>query len=179
MREPADDDVKKLFEEILPDIPKVVRKACLSLGRNPHWIDTDEFAQQIRVLLWKDDYRMLRSFKYDSEPETWMFTIAKRLILHWFRDQGRRESLEDKLSDFFVVQPDHEEKLLSTERVEILRRAISKLTGHDKKLYSLWRQERSRKEISEEMGIKRRSVSVEKAALAKKLRRIIGADYEV
>jgi len=172
-REPANDDVKKLFEDILPDIPKVVRKACLSLGRNPDWMDTGEFAQQIRILLWKNDYHVLRSFKHESEPETWLFTIAKWLILHWLREQDGMESLEDKPPDSFVVQQNQEEKLLSKEREEMLREAVSKLTEHDKKLYGLSRQERSRKEIAEEMRIKKQSVSSERDALMKKLKRIV------
>lgn len=171
--------MQKLFEDIFPDIPMIVRKVCVKLGRDPDRMDVDEFAQRIGVLLWKDDYRLLRSFKHESSQETWLFTITKRNILRWLREQDGIESLEDKAPDSFIVQQDQEEKLLRKERGNILQEVSRKLPGGKQKLLSLWLQERSRKEIAEEMRIKRESVSVEKGELIKKLQRIIREDYEI
>jgi RNA polymerase sigma factor (sigma-70 family) len=124
-------------------------------------------------LLWENDYRALRSFKYEASPETWLFTIAKRHIGSWLRERDRIESLEDMPPDTFTVQPDQDEWLLAKERAEILQAAVRKLTEREQKLYGLLQQGRSVEEIAEGMKIKKRSVSVMKRALIKKLRRII------
>lgn len=178
-REPVSDDVEIFFESVFPVIPKIVRKVCVSLGRDPNQMDLDEFAQRVGVLLLKDDYRLLRSFKRESLPETWRFTIVRRSVLHWFREQNGMESLADNPPDSFIVQPPQEGSLLLNERRKILQVASRKLPSRKQMLLGLWLQETSRGEISEEMGIKRKSVSVEKAELIKMLRGIIREDCAI
>jgi DNA-directed RNA polymerase specialized sigma24 family protein len=95
-QEPVNEDMKEIFEDVFPRIPKVVRNVCVNIGHDPDRMDVDEFAQRIGVLLWKNDYRVLRSFKHESSLETWLFTIAKRRILRWLPEQDRIDSLEDK-----------------------------------------------------------------------------------
>ena len=41
---PATDDIQKFFEDMFPDIPTIVRKVCVKLGRDPDRMDVDEFA---------------------------------------------------------------------------------------------------------------------------------------
>jgi RNA polymerase sigma factor (sigma-70 family) len=170
---PEINDAEEFFESIFPVIPKIVHKGCISLGRDPNQMDVDELAQRIGVLLWKDDYRVLRSFKRESLVETWLFTIAKRKIMRWLREQDGMESLEGKPPDSFIIQQHQEERLLLDERRKILQTAATKLSGRKQELLGLWLQERSREETAEEMGIQRKSVSVEKANLIKALQRII------
>jgi DNA-directed RNA polymerase specialized sigma24 family protein len=115
-RKPASDDVEKFFEAIFPVISKIARKVCISLGRDPNQMDLDEFARRIGVLLWEDNYQLLCSFKGESSLETWLFTIAKRNILRWLREQDGVESLEDEPPGSFNAQPYIEEMLLQKER---------------------------------------------------------------
>lgn len=178
-QEPANDDVEKLFQEAFPIIPTVVRQACASLHHYPDRTEIDSFAQRIRFLLWEDDYQVLRSFKAESSPETWLFTIAKRNIQRWLRERDEFESLEYLSPDFLIVQPKLEEWLLSKERKELLQAAVRKLTEHDQKLLGLWRQERSVGEIAEVMGIKKRSVSREINAVIKRLQEIIRREWAI
>jgi RNA polymerase sigma factor (sigma-70 family) len=173
-REPAGDDMGKLFKNIYPDVSEVVRKVCIRLGRHPDQVDVDEIVQRMAYSFWKDDYRALRSFKRDSSLETWLFSIAKREVPHWLREQNRTESLEGKPSDSFIVRQRQEEWLLAKERKEKVREAVSKLTEHDQKLYGLLCQELSMEEIAQEMKVKSRSVSVMKWLLIKRLQKIIG-----
>jgi RNA polymerase sigma factor (sigma-70 family) len=136
-------------------------------------VDVDEFAQRIGILLWKGNYRVLRSFRRESSLETWLFTIAKRNILRWLRETNWMESLEDKPQGSFIVQQEQEERLLVDERRKILQAASRKLSGRKQRLLGLWRQEKSRREIAEEMGLKRKSVTVEKVELVKMLQRVV------
>jgi RNA polymerase sigma factor (sigma-70 family) len=178
-RETASNDVEKFFEVIFPVIPRIVRKACISLGRDPNQVDVDEFTQRIGILLWKGNYRVLRSFRRESSLETWLFTIAKRNILRWLRETNWMESLEDKPPESIFIQPPQEGSLLLDERRKILQVASCKLSSRKRKLLVLWRQERSRRETAEELGIKIKSVTVEKVELVKMLQRVIREDCAV
>jgi len=176
-QESANDDVERLFlQEMVPAIPKVVGQVFAKLGRHPDPAEADRFAQRIRVLLWENDYRVLRSFKRQSAPETWLFTIAMRHIRRWLRGRDGIVSLDDMPSDSFTVQPDQEESLLEKERDEILLAARAKLTKREQEMFDLWWSGLSIEDIAEKMRIKRRSASVRKRTLIKKLQRIIGEE---
>jgi RNA polymerase sigma factor (sigma-70 family) len=172
-QELANYDADKFFQHIIPVIPSVVRKVCANVGHYPDQTEVDSFAQRIAYLLWKDDYRVLRTFKREASPETWLFTIARRHILQWLSDRNKIVSLDDLPAEVFVVQQDQEKSLLSKEREKMLQEAVNNLTVHDQKLFGLLRRELSMEKIADEMGIKRRSASVMKRVLIVKLRRII------
>jgi RNA polymerase sigma factor (sigma-70 family) len=166
--------LEKLFENIFLEIPEVVRRVCVRLGRHPDQVDVDEITQRVAYSLWKDDYQALRSFKHESLLETWLFSIVKRSILRWVQEQDGIESLEDKPPDSFIVRHRQEEGLLAKERKERVWEAVSKLTEHDQKLYGLLCRELSIEEIAEETKVKSRSVSVMKRVLIKRLQKLMG-----
>jgi RNA polymerase sigma factor (sigma-70 family) len=170
----ADSDAEKLFlQTVIPIIPTVVRKVCAYLGRYTDETEVAGFSQQIKFLLWENNYRVLRSFKQKSSLETWLFSIAKRSIRRWLRERDKMESLEQLPPDALIVQPKLEEWLLSKERQEILQAAVCELTPHDQKLFGLWRNGQSIGEIAIEMKIRNRSVSRELNVVIKKLQEII------
>jgi RNA polymerase sigma factor (sigma-70 family) len=177
LEEPANYDVEKYFQHIISIIPSVVCKVCANLGQYPDQEEVESYAQQIAYLLWKDDYHVLRNFKRESAPETWLFTIIRRQILQSFKERKRLESLEAVPPEYFQVQHDQEKKLLLREREEVLQEAVDTLTSHDQKLFDLLRQEMSTEKIADEMGVKRRSASVMKRVLIVKLKRIIREKY--
>jgi RNA polymerase sigma factor (sigma-70 family) len=177
LQEPANYDVEKYFQHIITIIPAVVRKVCANLGHYPDQEEIDSFVQQIVYLLWQDDYRVLRNFKHEAAPETWLFTIIRRQILQSIREGKKLESLEAVPPEYFQVEHDQEKKLLLKEREEVLQDAVDTLTSHDQKLFGLLRQELSTEKIADEMGIKRRSASVMKRILIVKLKRIIREKY--
>ncbi|MGE0886230.1 MAG: sigma-70 family RNA polymerase sigma factor [Blastocatellales bacterium] len=172
-QEPTSSDMEKLFLDILPEIPIAVRKACRNLGHHSDQIEFDGLVQRIILLLLDNDFHTLRSFNNGSQPQTWLFTIARRYILLRLREHGRMVSLDDMPFDSFTVQPDQEEWLLSKEREEMLQAIVCKLTKREQELFSLWRQGSSVAEMAEQMNVKKRSASVMKRALVKKLQRLI------
>jgi RNA polymerase sigma factor (sigma-70 family) len=135
--------------------------------------DRDDVVQRIVLLLIDDNYRVLRSFDHCSRPQTWLYTIVRRHILLRLRDKGSTVSLDDVSSDFFTVQPDQEQWLLTKEREELLQTAVSNLTKREQMLFGLIRQGLDAEKVGEEMKIKRRSASVMKRLLIKKLQRIV------
>jgi len=176
-QEEVKNDVENLFlQNIHLIIPKVVRQACASLGHYPDQAEIDDYVQEINELLLEDNRRVLRSFHHRSKPETYLYTIARRRIIHRLRRRSGIKKLDDMRPDssIFIVQPDQEKKLLAKEMEAILWEAFSELTERERKLLSLWLQERSIEEIAKEMGVKKRSVSRRIIAVTEKLRRIIG-----
>jgi RNA polymerase sigma factor (sigma-70 family) len=165
--------VERLFSDLFPIIPKVVSQACANLGYHPDQMGSDDLVQGIILLLIADEYRVLRSFDRRSQPQTWLYTIARRYILRRLLEQGRIVSLDDLLPDTFKISLDPDEQLLSKEKGKILHAAAGKLTEREQKLFGLLRQGLSVEEIAVEMKVKRRSASVMKRNLIKKLQRII------
>jgi RNA polymerase sigma factor (sigma-70 family) len=166
--------VEKLFQDIFHIIPTVVGQVCAKLDYHLDQTEIDRFAQRIRFLLWKNDYRLLRSFKRRSSPETWLFAVAKWRIRRWLRERERGMSLAEAPPGSLTVQPDLDEWLYSMEKEEMLRAAESELPERERTLLDLLRQGLSIEEIAEEMKIKRRSVAVMKRNLIVKLQKIIG-----
>src|SRR6266508_2844005 len=161
-QEYVNDDVESMIlQDICPIIPKVVGQACAGLGRYPGQTELEDFVQDINELLLEDDRHVLRSFDHHSKPQTWLYTIARRHILHQLQGRSKMESLDDMPPDssIFIVQPDQEKRLLAKEMEAILKAAFSKLTEHERKLLAMRLHGRSIEEIAQEMGIKKRSVS--------------------
>jgi RNA polymerase sigma factor (sigma-70 family) len=170
---PANSEIENLFLDIIPLIPAVVRQACLSLNHYPDQMEFDGLCQRIVLLLMDKDFHTLRSFDNRSEPQTWLFTIAKRLILRRLKEQKRELPLEDLPPDSFTTQPVLEEKLIWEEEEKLLQAAVGKLTKRERKLFGLILQGLKAEEIAKEMRIKKESVYPEKNALIKKLQNII------
>lgn len=169
---PVISEIEQLFLDIISQIPPAARQACQSLNHHPNQMEFDGFVSRIVMLLLDNDFHTLRSFDNRSEPQTWLFTIAKRLIMRRLKDQKRELPLEDLPPDSFTTQPDQEEKLISQENGKWLLVAVSELTEHERTLFDLILQGAKAQEIAKEMGIKKESVYPKKSALIKKLQKI-------
>lgn len=176
--ETAISEIEKLFEDIIPDIPPAVRQACRSLNHHPGEMEFDGLCQRMALLLMDNDFHTLRLFGNRSEPQTWLFTIAKRYILRLLQKQKREVHLEDLPPDSFTTHPDQEERLISEEREKLLQAAVGKLTEHERKLFYLIAQGLKAEEIAKELRINNKSVYKEKNRLIKKLRRLIEETWE-
>jgi RNA polymerase sigma-70 factor (ECF subfamily) len=168
-------DIEQLFLDAIPLIPPVVRQACQSLNHHPNPLEFDGFVSRIVMLLLDNDFHTLRSFDNRSELQTWLFMIAKRLILRRLKAQKRELPLEDLPPDSFTTQPVQKEKLIWEEEEKLLQAAIGKLTERERKLLDLILQGVEAEEIAKEMGIKKESVYAKKSALIKKLKRLFNA----
>lgn len=170
--ETAISENEQLFLDIVPQIPIAVRQACQSLNHHPNQMEFDGFVSRIMMLLLDNDFHTLRSFSNGSKPQTWLFTIAKRLIIRRLKAQKRELPLEDFSPDSFTAQPDQEEKLISEENGKRLFAAVNKLIERERKLFHLILQGAKAEEIAKEMRIKKESVYPKKSALIKKLQKI-------
>ena len=175
---PADSirDVKELFDSLRPRIRTTVEQACASLDPHPQPANLDDFVEEIDLLLRENDYARLRSFRHDSAPETWLFTMAKRHIGKQLRRQRKLVGLDDLPPSSFTSEPDQEKKVILEEVVSIILDSQSHLTPGEKRLFILLREDKSDMEIAETLKIKKESVWRKKSIPFKKIRKIIGQD---
>ena len=172
-----DSDTAKLFADILLDIPGVVDQACRSLGYRPSQMDFDDIVQEVILLLIKDDYYYLRSFKHLSSPQTWLFTIVRRHLCRQLRRHGRETLLSDLQADSLSFQPEQESKLIDEARTKQLSVALSRLTVREQRLFHLLcRDELSASDVAREIGIKTESVYRERIVIIAKIRKMIHSE---
>jgi RNA polymerase sigma factor (sigma-70 family) len=166
-----------LFEEILPDIPYVVRRACHSLGYHPCQMVFEDLVQRIILLLIDKDYYKMRSFKHFSSPQIWLFTVARHYLVRQLHRQNREVGLEAISTDFLLLQPEQENLLIAGERAKQLSVAVGRLTTREERLFRLLcRDDLSASEIAEELGIRTESVYSKRFALVRKIGEMIRSE---
>jgi RNA polymerase sigma factor (sigma-70 family) len=170
-------DPARLFEEIFPDMPNVIYKACHSLRYYPCQMVFEDVVQQIILLLIDNDYYNLRSFKRFSSPQVWLFMVARHYLIRQIHKQKREVSLEDTSPDFLSLRPEQENLLIAEERARQLSIVVSRLTDREERLFRLLcRDGLSASEIAKELGIKTESVYSGRIALIRKIGKMIRSD---
>lgn len=170
---PSSSQMQALLLQMYPEVAVAVRQACRSLSHHPDQAELDGFIQRIVVLLMENDYHTLRSFSGNSEPQTWLRTIARRHILHLLQKEKRKISIQDLPPDSFVSQSHQEEEIFLGEMKGQLRAAVSQLTAHERELFDLVMEGLKTTEIAKRLDIKVTSARTEKSALIKKLGKIL------
>ncbi len=124
-------------EKLLADVRSVVPKVCKKLGYSPDQDAVEGLVSRVIVTLYDKDGKVLRSFRQRSKRRTWLYPIAKSIVLHRIEDQKRMVALEDTLPEFLIVRPDLEERLARKEKLEKVLSAVAKLTAHEQRLFYL------------------------------------------
>ncbi|MGA0845988.1 MAG: RNA polymerase sigma factor [Luteolibacter sp.] len=128
----------------------VVGTVTKMLG-NSH--DAEDISQQVFLRVWKNADR----YQPDAKFTTWLFTIVRHLVFNETRRRGRKKEIsseEREAAGHSLVeasprnQPDH--KLLRTELIEAVDRAIEQLPENQRMAVVLRRYEQvSYEEIAE------------------------------
>jgi RNA polymerase sigma factor (sigma-70 family) len=161
---------EKLLASFLPLISRTVRWACHCYHRFPDQGVIDDLAQEIALLLIRNDYRNPRSFKHRSVEKTWLQIIVLHHVGRYFKNQKLTDPLEDALLNSLWEPPDQERKVLFSERKRLVGNARSELSEREQELWDLLCKGLSDEEIAKRMGIKVRSVQRKKHAVLKKIR---------
>jgi RNA polymerase sigma factor (sigma-70 family) len=161
---------KELFNFLRPRIPLVVEQVCARI--NPRQAaDREDFVETIDLMLRENEYAILDSFQGQSDPTTWLFSIARNYILDQLRKQRRMTSLGDLSPDALVARPDQERSVFAGE---LVRMARSRLTPSEKRLFNLWLLGWSNTEMADALGIQVTSVENKKSRMFKKIRDMAG-----
>ncbi len=166
--------MKELFDSLCPHIPVTVGQICAKYYPHLQPAEREDFVEEIDLLLREEEYALLRSFRGESAPETWLFSLARNHIEKQLRRQRRQVRLDDLPPDAFVSEPEQEGIVNLHEVVRIALGDHSTLTPREKTVFKLWLKGWSDREISEILEIKVASVQSIKSRMFKKIREIAG-----
>lgn len=172
--EPDVKDIERLFIEVLLLIPGAVKTACHSLYPHCRPDEMEELCQDIRILLWKNDYHALRTFEHRSLLKTWLYELARRYVWRYLQKQKPDVSLDDVPADSFSHEPNQEAMLIAEEERKALQAIISRLKEPQRQLAELILRGLSPIEIAQEMKLEPAVVYRRTDRLLKKLRRLGG-----
>lgn len=171
---PDEFDVKQSIIELSPKISKAARRVY----RHPaNQDEIEDITLDVIVLLIEDDSRRLRTFASRSKIETWLHTVVTHCVGQYlWKQRWEREdmSLDDLSSDALSYQAIQEKALIDEEEWEALHAIINNLPERKRRLMELTLQGLTSAEIAKEIGIKISSVSSEKSALFKEIRKLLG-----
>jgi RNA polymerase sigma factor (sigma-70 family) len=158
------------FKSLLSQIRAQVCWACYHYHYYTDQSVIDDLAQDVVVLLIKNDGHNLNSFEHRAKEMTWLRVVVLHQVARHFKGQKPTESLEDLPVESLPGQPpSQEEEVLFKELNEWVEKARNQLTEREWELWSYLRNGLNDQEIAACMGIKVRTVQVEKCALYKKI----------
>jgi len=162
---------EKQFESLLSQIRALVSWAC---HRYTDQSVMDDCAGEIVFSLVKNDCRNLNSFGHRAAEKTWLRVVVSHHVARHFKGQKPTVSLEELLVESLPGQPpSQEDEVLFKELNEWVRKARNQLTEREWEMWGYLRNELDDQEIAKCMGIKARTVQVEKCALYKKIGGIV------
>ena len=126
--------------------------------------DKEDLYQEIVLQLWKS----YSSFRQESKFSTWMYRVALNTAITLNKKASKFKN-KAQISDDYVVEKVDD----YSEEIQILYKAISKLSKIEKAIVMLWLEEKTYKEIAEIIGISAKNVSVKLVRSKKKLSKII------
>lgn len=162
------------LKSLLPQIRAIVSWACHRYRRSLDQSVIDDLAQEIALLLIKNDDHNLHSFEHRSKEKTWLRVVVLHRVARYFKSQRPTESLEDlPVASQPLQPPSQEDEVLLKEVEKLMEKAQDELTERERELWDFLHNGLDDKEIAERMGIKVRTVQREKCILYKKIGDIV------
>jgi RNA polymerase sigma-70 factor (ECF subfamily) len=158
-------DLQEAFIHLVNQHRGILHKVC----RLYCFTETDrqDLFQEIIVQLW----RSYPSFRGDAKFSTWLYRIALNTAISDLRKQRRRITLTDpellpaELQD---IQYSGEKE----EQLQLLYKAINKLTEVEKALTMLYLEDKSYQEMEDILGISQNNLRVKMNRIKDKLRKM-------
>ena len=118
---------------------------------------TQELLQDLFLKIWEKR----ESIKPDSSFKSYLYKVAENLAYQHFRKVGKNDRLIAKLiMSYSDLDSNAEEKMISREDHQLLKRAIEHLAPKGKQVYTLCKLNgKSYEEAAEELGISKKTVS--------------------
>lgn len=163
--------MKKLIEELFASYYKDVYGYLFSLCRN------SDLAEDLASEVFLEAIKAIAGFRYESDPKTWLFTIARRRWFTYLRKKKREPSLE-LFSEILNVR--QEDKADSPE-VSVIEKTVSeRILGiiesepeHSRQIMLFRLDGYSFYEISHKIGISESSARVIFFRTREKIRKIL------
>jgi RNA polymerase sigma-70 factor (ECF subfamily) len=159
---------KKTFSALIEKHQALIHKVTLIYANSP--ADRDDLFQEICLRLW----RSYADFRGESQFATWMYRVALNTAISTVRKR-RRNPVVHAID---AEKPIAAEQPTSTEDIELLYEAISKLSPIEKAIVLLWLEEKGYEEIASVVGITKSNVSVRLVRIKRKLKNLISESSE-
>lgn len=172
-REEEHAELERLLTEMVALISDVVPKACHSLGYHPGEAELDGVKQDLFVTLKEHDYHVLRSFRREAEPSTWLFSIARRQIQRRLEKEKGKVSYDDLPPDYLTTKANQEEEVLQKEERAFLDRAASQLNQKEQELLGMMLDEKKTEEIAQALGKSENATNTQKSRVTAKLKKTL------
>ncbi|MGH9428877.1 MAG: RNA polymerase sigma factor [Terriglobia bacterium] len=172
-REEEQAELDCLLTEMAALISGVVPKACHGLGYHPGEAELDGVKQDLFVMLRENDYHVLRSFRREAEPSTWLFRIARRQIQRRLEKERTKVNYDVLPPDYLTTEANQEEEVLQKEERALLARAAIQLNQKEQELLGMMLVEKKTEEIAQALGKSENATNAQKSRVTAKLRKIL------
>jgi RNA polymerase sigma-70 factor (ECF subfamily) len=153
----------KTFLERIETHQDIVHKVSFIYSRVP--ADREDLRQEILLQLWKSR----DSFTERSAFSTWMYRVALNTAITFRRKQKPAPEIVDEPWDYGTQQEDAE----LSHGLQVLYRAIARLSAVEKAIIMQWLDERSYEDIANTMGMTVKNVSVRLVRIRTRLGKLI------
>jgi RNA polymerase sigma-70 factor, ECF subfamily len=165
---------EELFELGKLLLPSIVRNSFTRYNHLPNPDDIQRLMQRLLVLLWEDDYRILRDFRQEASLSTYLQKISNTEALHLILESKRTIPIDSLLLEIVDQSQQQEGRLLQKERKQLLEKAMERLSARDQELYNLaYQKELSVEEIAQRLESTPRAVWQRICRLRKRLKKLI------
>ena len=167
-------DLEQLVPILLPIIYEAVRWAYLRYRYRICQVELDDLSQQIVLMLIKDDWHLLRSFKRHSSFKSWLQAIVNHQAYKYFCRRKQTRNTQEVDQGLLVYSPSQDQDVYTEEQRKLLFRALAKLSDQERLLYHLWYvYEFDPIKISALLGTEVKVIYKRKQTLVLKLTRIV------
>ncbi|NCU06130.1 MAG: sigma-70 family RNA polymerase sigma factor [Chitinophagaceae bacterium] len=152
--------MEQAFLQHIQTNQKIIYKVC-HLYRDTKE-DQEDLFQEIVYQLWK----AYPGFKGEAKPGTWIYRIALNTALATYRKQQLNISYPDQLPEMEA----YTSEVNSSEKEELLFRALRSLSDSEKAVISLYLEDFSYEEIAAITGLSENNVGVRLNRIKNKLK---------
>lgn len=128
---------EELFAQVSPLLDSVVRMACLHCCHDPTLEDVKRLTQRLHALLLDNDFQLLRDYRHEAGLRTYLQAVANHRVSHFLQDERRKVNLDELPEDFFTASQTQEDEIWEKEKLELLKKAVKRLTKRERQLFAL------------------------------------------
>lgn len=158
---------KDAFLNIVTENQGIIHKVCGIYCDTQE--DREDLFQEITAQLW----RAFPTFRSESKISTWMYRVSLNTAITHFKKDKRRPDRE-KVEHYSLQIPDVGYDASYEENLQLLHKAIEKLTGIERSIVLLYLEDKKYEEIADIVGITQNYVRVKMNRIKAKLKKLLG-----
>lgn len=161
---------EEIFKIIVNDFQDKIYRLCWIYVQNDS--ECDDLLQEIYIKIWRN----LKNLKNQSARGTWIYRVTANTCIDFLRKKKKHNTTHFENVDYERITDsvnDIEEKIIESEKLQVLQSCIQKLTEIEKIIIALYLEEVKYSEIAEIIGISERNVSVKISRIKNKMKNLL------